>query len=523
MADGPAAAVERVQTPNNFTTNRDVALRLERALATLTKDEQRVIRQLMTADLNGEEKASLLRVTDSPGFKSANIETTAAILRFMARQRAADLGNGTQISWVLREPAFAQLSSTDQRRVIGLIADNPKEMLLPEHLGKLLARTLPDGTPAILSKDLEGRKTLLDRLVEISAMKVHTDIATAAVKPRPITAGSVLTAVVRECAAPTREVDQGGRGACAAAVIQDQLCRFEPAEFARLTLGLFSNKQVRMAGGGNLKVLDDSIVPAGSPGTGDPDLRSHPERIFQSALLDYSSTKFRYSYLSDQKGIPVDASPLTRVAAALMGTKGDTLGFRSGGMTDGEMTRALHGVFGKPYEAVTGKPADIHAALKGARGTRLVAMKWGDGYHALCYCGTHDGWVYLKDPNGGGRPEDGKGPEREATGAHGANIRMSVKEFEANLDSGFVVQKRAAVLQLPPAAMQVAPPVVQAGAAVLDVAKKANDALPQPKEVIEKIAETNRRVEQLVLPAAQAAVALPGAAFNAGLRWIRGN
>lgn len=502
--------------PNNFTAEREVSERLTRAIARLDSDDQRTIRSLLRSELTREQRADLERITSTAGFRSATVEGLTSVLHHLAVQQRSGQ-SATELSWILREPQFLRLGAHDQARMIQLLSAPPPSALLGEALGQLLQRSLLDGTPAILSRDSTGA-TLLDRLTEIATMSIHADLATARMPGgRGITRSDTLRAVVHECSRPALQVDQGSRGACGAASLQDMLCRTQPAEYARLVTGLFARKEVRLAGGEMLRVVPDSIVPCPAPDTGNVDLRSHPERLLQSALLDYTDTIFRYSYVRDSKGIPRDASPLVRSLAQLAGGGNDPhISVMSGGMRNNELIRGLEGLFGRRFTTASGNSAEIHAALRAQRAPAVIAMRWSAGNHALVYCATEEGWVYLKDPNGG-IGEDTSGPRREKTNLHGANIRMRADLFEQHLLDGFVPSPPPAplpVLTLPPAVPLVLPRVAPA---IRVQVEQMADGVPTPREALEALAEANRQVErtaaQLVLPPLRPA--------RAALRWLR--
>lgn len=270
---------------------------------------------------------------------------------------------------------------------------------------------------------------MLDRLTALASMTIHPDI-TAARMPRgwTVSPSNTLLAVIQECAMPAVQIDQGSYGACAAASMQDILCKTQPAEYARIVLGLFTAKEVSLTGGGSLRLVPDSIVPRPDPGYGALDTRSHPERIVQSALLGYTDALFRYSYRSDSKGLSTAGLPV-------VGSVTKHLSLLPGGMYNHQVERGMEGLFGQKFYTVEGSGQDVHAVIRSAHGPVIVGMEWSGGKHALVYCGTRDGSVYLKDPNGGPGGTV-SGPPRTATSLHGANVRMTPADFEAHLLSG---------------------------------------------------------------------------------------
>ena len=175
-----------------------------------------------------------------------------------------------------------------------------------------------------------------------------------------------------------------------------------------------------------------------------------------------------------------------------------------------EMIRGLEGLFGRRYTAAGGTGSEIHTALRSSRAPALIAMTWSTGQHALVYCGTHDGWVYLKDPNGG-VGEDTSGPRRENTSLHGANIRMRSEDFERNVRNAFIPSP-------PPAPLPaIAPLLLPAVPVIKKQAERVLETVPTPKEALERLAEANREVVryvgQLLLP--------PLMPARAAFRWLK--
>ncbi len=409
----PTRDADLVRVPNPLTDSVTTARAIQEALGKLKNEDAEQIRALLKSTPDAETKRDLELITSLDAFKKASGPTMVAILTQLAADTRDERSSGMR--WVLKEPNFEKLTAAEQVAIIELLGAN-KNTRVAEPLGRLLSRDGVEGKPIIQSTDSKGR-TVLENLVAHSNATFHADVVAAGITPK-----KTIADVVREIGDPAATVDQGNRGACAAASIQDVLCRLQPAEYVRVTTGLMVNKTVE-ARGGTLKVAEGSLVATKDKALNSPDLRSHAERIFQSALLDNVSTLGTYSYATDG----------TLVLGAL------DLG--GGGMSVPEMGKAMAVVFGKgEYGFVKGSGSEVHAALKAGDTPSVISMKWDTGLHALVYVTSDDKFVYLKDPNGS-EPEPSGKPARQPVGTGtGANVRLTVEAFEANVKSAHIKQ-----------------------------------------------------------------------------------
>lgn len=426
----PTRDADRIRVPNPLTDSLTTARAIQDALGKLKVEDADQIRSLLKSTPDADAKRDLERLTSLEAFKKASGPTMVAILTQLAADTREERNSGMR--WVLKEPNFEKLTAAEQVAIVELVG-NDRSGRLAEPLAKLLSRDGQSGKPIIQSTDSKG-STVLDNLVAHNNATFHADVAAAGITPK-----KTIVEITREIGDPVHSVDQGNRGACAAASIQDVLCRLQPAEYVRLTTGLMVSTTVE-ARGGTLKVAEGSLVAAKDKVLNSPDMRSHGERIFQSALLDNVSTLGKYSYATDG----------TLVLGAF------DLG--GGGMSVPEMGKAMAVVFGKgDYEFVKGSGSEVHAALKASSTPSVISMKWETGLHALVYVKSDDKFVYLKDPNGSEPDPSGK-PSREpiSTGAD-ANIRLRIDVFEANLRDAHI--KRTVASSAPPATPDPAVPV----------------------------------------------------------------
>ena len=478
--------VETVRVPNPLTDSLTTARSIQDALGKLPKADADQIRSLLRGNATDEQKEALARLTGLENFKNAKGDTMVAVLTQLANELRDPRQSG--LNWVLKEPNFARLDAKQQVAALELLGATVGTPAFGEKLAKLISANGPDGNPLLLSTDSKG-KTVLENLTTLARAKFHSDVTAAGITPT-----KVIGDLVYEIFNPAHFVDQGNRGACAAAAMQDLLCRTQPAEYLRLVTGLFVNKSVATRDG-TLSIADGSLVAAKDPALGQPDLRSHGERIFQSSLLARVSTMGEYSYKDDSTTLTLPKSLFGNTASSLL-PSGLNLG--GGGMSNSEMTRAMNELFGKDsHRFVSGSGSTIHGALRARGEPAVICMNWDGGKHALLFVKSDDTHVYLKDPNGGGPETEGNRVTREmARSTPGANIRMTVKEFEAHLTHAHI---RSSGTTPAPDRSLLTPSLtlgtVQTG---VDIG-------------IGTINEANRRFGSLVMPLAPAAAAGAGA------------
>ena len=353
----------------------------------------------------------------------------------------------SELRWVVKEPNFKRLTDKEQIAIIELLAHNPRASGVGEALGTLLSRNAADGSPLLQSTDIRG-VTLLQNLTTLNSAHFHPDITAAGISPQ-----AALRSAILEVAAPARHIDHGNRGASAAAAIQDVLCRSQPSEYVRLLTGLMSNKSV--AGrGGTLSVVDGSLTASRVTPQGEPDLRSHTSRIFQSALLERAAKPGTYLYEKDElRRAP--ANPLVE-GAMLGGFIGQgipaaQLPHRSASQLNlSEMLEPMDVVFGKgEHDLFRGTGKNIHSALQAAGSPSVISWRCYGKQHAMVYVESDERYVYLKDRDGGS-------PELESflsfgaeasTLFNGAHVRIWIQDFEQNVDAAIIKRRSNATAE----------------------------------------------------------------------------
>ncbi len=414
-----------------LTPNAAVTEIINEALTRLTADEATTIRRVLRGEVTPEISRALRHLSSLEAFRNADTNTMTLVLGHVARSIARDQP-GIEIQWLLRQANFARLSINQQRELVALIDPARNLANCAEPLGFLLERNGTDGRPALLSTDRNGR-TLLSHLTALSTLELYAPIRMAGVR-----APEVFRSALQEIGRPENYVGQGNRGACGPASVYYLLCRQNPAEAARVTREIFSTGSAALHGD-PLRIVPDSLAADRRlNATGSPDLRSQNERIIQSAIMAYSSSLTNYSYTNDSDTISVRSVPALETVTRGLGLSDAQGSIRLGsaGMTDAGIRRVLRGLFGGEHVALTGTGPEVHEALRRHGQPAVIWMRWTTGEHALVYCGTREGNVYLFDPNGPSLDETS--PPRTPARYNGSNIRMSTAEFERRIRQGYI-------------------------------------------------------------------------------------
>ena len=246
-----------------------VEARIEKSLQRLKPEQAEAIRRILNGDSGAEPElqGDIDRFRKSEGLRGASEPALDKIFAAMAANPADPI---TAVFRPLREKNFAQLSSEEQCAVLDIALKSPS---CAEGISILLGRKNEKGEPLLTSeRDSQGR-TLLANLTALVQATPHADISAADAMGTKRVAYEVMMEVAR----PTERVDQGNRGACAAASIQDIICRRQPAEYVRLVTGLLVDKTVD-ARGGKLAAVEGSLKPGSPNAEGVSDLRSLAER-----------------------------------------------------------------------------------------------------------------------------------------------------------------------------------------------------------------------------------------------------
>lgn len=279
----------------------------------------------------------------------------------------------------LEQEQLAKMSPEDRARYEAvkqscLDAGDPVAAL---SLQKLLFEGKLPGEEALV-----GGGTLLEQL------------ATAADPNTPIVEGldrgAFLCDLVQELATPSA-INQGSVGTCAPTTIAIDLAMQNPAEYARIALGLASpSGEVELAGGQTLTREEGTVLDDGKG-------RSNVQRLMGSAFMEMGNGDRDYIN-STEEGDGAWSNDLDVLYEAVWGRT----------MSDQRL---------RTPEQRADAMDIIDTQLEAGRNVP-VAVSWGDGYHKLLVTGTEtiDGQEYIKYINPWGREE-----------------RMPREEFEARL------------------------------------------------------------------------------------------
>ncbi|MDY7225086.1 hypothetical protein [Hyalangium rubrum] len=229
---------------------------------------------------------------------------------------------------------------------------------------------------------LVGGGTLLDQLA--AAADPNTPMVEG------LDRGAFLCDLVQEIATPSA-INQGSVGTCAPTTLAIDLAMRNPAEYARIALGLASPEgKVELAGGQTLEREPGTVMDDGKG-------RSNVQRLMGSAFMEMANGDRNYDNATEE-GDGAWSNDLDVLYEALWGRPMSDKRLR----TDEERAAAMD-IIDTQLEAGRNVP---------------VALSWGDGYHKVLVTGTEvvDGQEYVTYINPWGREE-----------------RMPREEFESRL------------------------------------------------------------------------------------------
>jgi len=170
---------------------------------------------------------------------------------------------GTAAQGVLDSREFGALSLEEQRAVQGLLAKGGA------HAATGLAELFRTGQTALLRERDANGTSVLEHLEALAA------------SPFPNLVGDVLSDI-----ATPKDIEQGYAPTCTAASMQYELAKKAPAEYARLLAGLATDGEVKMAGGGLLRVDVAHVIQQSNASN---DQRTDSEAVFQTAAMDFAN------------------------------------------------------------------------------------------------------------------------------------------------------------------------------------------------------------------------------------------
>ncbi|MBI3181411.1 MAG: hypothetical protein HYZ28_04650 [Myxococcales bacterium] len=365
-----------------------------------------------------------LAAEPGPEASPATSPATAARIRSTPRPAPAnELQGPPGLDRLTASQSFQRLSPTTQRKVVSLYGEL-------DQTGRDRLRTLVDrqvnGRSAVIDADARGGM-LIDHLASLAhGAPLTSQIAHLNGTPRR----ELVNLLLAELANPG-EINQSYRGTCTVTTLQYELVRRDPAEYARLMVGLMSpSGRVEMRNGDTLRRVGNSIAPD------DARSRTITERLFQSAMMEYGNGVL-LSYSNGRTiGDEAHTLPLVRLP----------LGY---GLANANLANAYNAVFGGSHRAVAASTPEAKDALLGRLtqtrpGEAAVSLRWGHSGHELNFERVAGGRVFLRNPHGfesgrAGRDSTDPFPHRVETSD--GLISMTIDEFKRQL-TGAVLPDR---------------------------------------------------------------------------------
>lgn len=347
----------------------------EHALAGLGAADRQTLRDISLGRQGAQARDHLSALLALPSFQRESPEVQAKALWCVVHGPPADAKASQQLLATLDNGHYQGLAMDDRKRVLDIFryGNGPARSQLQHLLNRQL-----HGQSAALDTDRQG-VSLLGRV-----HRVATQPLSPAFEKSGITRAGLLASLMHEASQPG-QVNQSARGTCTVTSMQYMLTSQQPAEYARIIEGLVSSSgQVRLANGDLLQREADSIAPDTAV------MRSHTERLFQVAMMEYGNGSDDYSNLRDEStssnGVPY------------------------GGLYADQEQRALEALFGQKLELYqhdaidprTTPPEKILEALKQRSGQQTqVAVQWGSlGPHAVVAEKVENDRVYFRNPWG---------------------------------------------------------------------------------------------------------------------------
>ena len=285
-----------------------------------------------------------------------------AVRNKLLQQAAKDPSVEMRLNQLYDQPLYKGMTTQQRTELLNVFAganDQGRQELVT-----LMGRKLPSGQSALLSPDLSTGASLLDNLNKLANQPLSPAVAGRR--------SEILSQAISDTAEPTWFLDQGQVGTCAPTTLQTSLLINSPSEYVKLLGGLFGpDRQAKLANGDTMyPALNDlATPPTVAPGGGAsvPDSRSITERVFQSALA-------QYSYIKGGKAAPI------------VNASGDIPG-----LSPKQVAVAQSGLYGRNYisadnQTLMGAPglyAQVQGELNKGHGPVPVSLNWGNGGHEV--------------------------------------------------------------------------------------------------------------------------------------------
>ena len=326
-----------------------------------------------------------------------------------------------RLNQLYESPQYKNLSTQQRTELLNVFAGANDEGR--QELVTLMGRHLPSGDSALLSKDSHGT-TLLDNLNQLANQPLAPGLAGRR--------SEILSQVIEDSAEPTWYLDQGQVGTCAPTSLQTGLLLNNPSEYAHIISGLMGPDRKATLANGDTMIpgMNDLATPptvAPNGGASVPDSRSVTERVFQSALA-------QYSYIHSGRN-----PPFVNASADIPG------------LQPNEVASAQSALYGRNYTVsdsntplgANGVYIQILSELSKGHGPVPTSLKWGNGGHRVLVDhveANKDGTfkVYIRNPWGSSMAQ-GKAYKDGATFGSAANGAGGPARTVADSQSGLEV------------------------------------------------------------------------------------
>jgi hypothetical protein len=367
---------------------------------------------------------------EAPGFSALNDKHQGHILRLLAEltaevasqqpyQLSLVAGGIDSLTQLARHPTFAALNPAQKESLL----DTFGAVGGIERLGiiALLGRTMLLGKPpvarqAVLDVDAHGH-TLLENL---KTMHLQLEALPASVKKQGLDPMMTMLASLSELTDPG-QINQGNRGTCTATSLQYQLVKENPAEYARLLIGLMSaDGKVQLRNGDWMSRVTDSIATDDNYG------RSESERLFQAAVMNYG--RAGYSNATGG-GTGLEMQQVNRASEGLFGGKFHVF--------DGADPNPVKAMFEKKSQSA----ARVLQKFRERSGQlTITALRWSPKFaHAVAVEGIRGDRVFYRNPWGKDfQPDSAEGGPPSRRPENDGLESISVADFIRLFDSAVV-------------------------------------------------------------------------------------
>ena len=381
--------------------------------------------RLASSGLGTEQKAKLQAALDGKSGAPAKVVAEAALAQAstLPQEQATKLLNvasmnpagpeGAALTKIFTSPTW--LASTPEQK--GQLL-NVASTASPKGLEAL--STLAQNNK-LTTTDAKGG-TLLSNLSKMSTQELGSDLKNLPAADGSPTRQSLLDGVLMETADPGLNVRQSTMNTCTATTAQYELATRQPAEYARLMVGLTgTDGKVAMAGGKLLKLDDEGISRTDST-----DKRSDSSRLFQNAAMEFANGADNFNGPKDK--------------TFTVNRNGEDTGKGRIGLKEDEEVALNRELFNEPrmnWYSTKGRENDFVEALKNNDHSKPIVLNMDIGRdvgvqktgHAVSFVKVENGRVYFRNPDANASLKSNVPGARVEDPAQGIDS-MSVEDFK---------------------------------------------------------------------------------------------